>query len=111
MNVTERAEAYELLEELPLGQAGIVSCTSDGMIGNLASVFPASVSRPMASILVVGTTRSAGLNWSDAPAFAWVWVDIWNYLCLLWLADFYPHSAQEAALPSDSDTHLAPFLF
>jgi hypothetical protein len=30
----------------------------------------ASVSRPMASILVVGTTRSAGLNWPDAPPFA-----------------------------------------
>src|ERR1700719_3332326 len=51
------------------------------MIGNLAALFPASVSRPMASILVVGTTRSAGLNWSDAPAFAWVWVDIVLFLC------------------------------
>ena len=29
----------------------------------------------------------------------------------IWLADCYPHSAQEAPLPSDSDTHLAPFLF
>ena len=40
---------------------------------------PASVSRPMASILVVGTTRSVGLNWLNAPA--WVWVDIVLFLC------------------------------